>query len=213
MTKSTLFALALLACSPLALKSQSATFEGEIQYAFQFHDNTGALPDQQAVQLFGTEQAYSIKGSKYRFEMNGILRVTQVYPGGDTLYCLVKGANAIQFIKANTNPDSLISYEIKAVQEKIAGYTCDLLEIKSRDGLLQYWFSKDLRANPADFQHHAYGFWKLSLELTGGALPLKSITNNKKMRLEMVATAVKAGKVSDAQFVLPEGLPLVPSPE
>ena len=213
MTKNILFVFTFLTCFPLALQSQSGTFEGEIQYAFKFHDNTGAMPDQQSVQLFGTEQAYSIKGGKYRSEMNGLLRATQVYTGGDTLYNLMKGVNAILFIQANINPDSLISYEIKPVQEKIAGHICDLLEIKSTDGLLQCWFSRDVRVNPADFQHHAYGFWKLSLELTDGALPLKSITDTKKTRMEIVATAVKARKVDDSQFALPAGLPLVPSPE
>lgn len=213
MKKSTLLVFALLACSPLALQSQSGTFEGEIQYALKFHDNTGTMSDQQAVQLLGTEQAYSIKSRRYRSEMNGLLQATQVYTGGDTLYSLMKGVNAILFTRVNTNPDSLISYEIKPLGEKIAGYACDLLEIKSRDGLLQYWFSKDVVVNSADFQGHQYGFWKLSLELTGGALPLKSINDTKKMRMEIVAVAVRAGKVDDAQFVLPTGLPLVPSPE
>ncbi|MBK8429056.1 MAG: DUF4412 domain-containing protein [Lewinellaceae bacterium] len=193
--------------------SQSSGFEGEIIYTLKYQDRTGQMTDAQAIQFLGTKQKYLIKGNQYRSEMDGLVQATQIYTGHDTLYNLMKGVNAILFIDALRNPDSLLSYVIKPVQEKIAGYTCDLLEIKSKEGLIQYWYSPEFKVNPADYSRHEYGFWKVSLSLTKGALPLKMVVDARNQYMETVAISVLRKSIEDAAFKLPKGLPLMPNPE
>ena len=193
--------------------SQSSGFEGEIIYTLKYQDRTGQMTDAQAIQFLGTKQKYLIKGNQYRRKTDGLVQATQIYTGHDTLYNLMKGVNAILFIDALRNPDSLLSYVIKPVQEKIAGYTCDLLEIKSKEGLIQYWYSPEFKVNPADYSRHEYGFWKVSLSLTKGALPLKMVVDARNQYMETVAISVLRKSIEDAAFKLPKGLPLMPNPE
>jgi hypothetical protein len=188
-------------------------FEGRIEYNMAFKDKAGAMSDAQSANLLGTAQIYQIKGNKYRSEMNGMLKATQIYKGTDTLFNVMEGVKAVLFVLATNLTDSVLSYSIKPSGEAIAGLPCELLELQTKEGMIQYWYNKSIRINPSDYQNHAYGFWNVLLKLTDGALPLQSITDNKKMRFEMRAVALSAEPVSDAVFLLPPGLPLVKSPE
>jgi Domain of unknown function (DUF4412) len=196
-----------------AAAAQTGPFEGKIVYNLKFHDKTGAMSDAQSAQYLGTEQRYYIEGGRYRSEMNGLMQMTQVYPDNDTLYTTMKGMNALLYVDARILKDEVITQTITASEEKIAGYACKLLEIKSKKGSLKYWFSEEVRADPADYQNHQYGFWKLCLELTGGALPLRLVSDDPKVLMETVAQSVVREEVDDILFVLPKGLPLTPSPE
>lgn len=193
--------------------AQNEHFEGAIIYDIVYQDKTGEMSDEEAQQFMGNEQKFSIKGDKYASEMNGFLNVKQIYVGNDTLYSQMGGINALMYIDAKENPDSLISYKITEVDEKILGYDCQLLEIKSTEGLTSYYFNPKIVVNPEDYKNHEYGFWKFSLNVTGGALPLKSISDYEDLKLVIIAKSIDREILDDAIFTLPSDLPLIPSPE
>lgn len=197
----------------LKIAAQNEYFEGTITYDLVYQDKTGEMTDEEAKQFMGNEQKYSIKGNKYISEMNGMLSVKQICAGNDTLYSMMGGINALMFIDTKENLDSLISYTITDTEETILGYDCKLLEIKSTEGLTRYYFSPKIVVNPEDYKNHEYGFWKFSLEVTGGALPLKSISDYEDLKLVTVAKSIELKALDDAIFIIPSDLPLIPSPE
>ena len=191
----------------------TALFEGQIHYTFQYEDRTGAMSAAQTAQFMGTEQLYTIKGNRYRSEMNGQLNIIQVYPGNDTIYNLMKGVGALLYIDARIPSDSVLSYKIVKTDDVIAGFSCNLLEITSKEGNLQVWYSDQVRIDPIHFKEHEFGLWNKQMELAHGALPLKFISETKKFRISMTAQKIIPMEIDNSLFILPKGLPLVPSPK
>ncbi len=186
-------------------------FEGKITYSLTFVDKTGEMSKEQAKMFMGDQQVYTIKGDKYKSEMNGMMKITQYYLGHDTLYTQIGGMNNILWIDVTSNPDQLISFTIDKNADIVAGIHCDLVTIKSTEGITKYYFNKKYKINPINYSKHEYGFWKLLIDKTK-ALPLKSISDTKDLYIEIVAKEIKEMKVADAEFIVPD-LPRVKSPE
>ena len=186
-------------------------FEGKIIYDLKFQDKTGEMSPEQVKMLFGEEQIYTMKGHQYKNEMNGMMKITQIYLGGDTLFNHVGGMTDLFWIDATTNPDQFIDFNIQKEVETIAGIKCDLLTINSKEGVTKFYFNKNYYVNPALFKNHEYGFWKFSIEKTN-SIPIKSITDTKDQYIEITTKEIKEMKIDDAEFLLPN-LPRVESPE
>lgn len=188
-------------------------FEGIITYDLKFQDKTGEMNDQEASQFMGNEQVYYIKGNKYKSLMNGMLKVTQYYTGKDTLYNQMIGINGLMYIDARANSEKVISFQIIKNQLNVAGYSCDLLEIKTNEGTTLYYYNQEIRVNPQDYKNHKYGLWYYCLEKTNGALPIKMITDVSDVKLSLEAKAIEIKNLEDAVFAIPKGIPIIKSPE
>ncbi len=193
--------------------SGQTNFEGIIKYDLAFHDKTGKMDDDQAKQFMGSEQTYYIKGNKYKSSMNGMLKVTQYYTGRDTLYNQMLGVNSLMFIDAKQKNEEVLSIDIKKNQLNVAGYTCDLLEIKTNKGTMQYYYNESIKVTPEDYKNHKYGLWFYCLEKTGGALPLKMVTDVTSLKLSIEAKSVEIKNLDNSIFEIPKNLPLVESPK
>ncbi len=208
-----LIAMLVFSCnaSKKLSSGKNAAFEGKITYDLSFEDKTGEMSKKQAQSIMGDQQVYTIKGGKYKSEMNGGMNITQYYLGQDTLFSQMKGMNGLLWNDARVNPDEIISYDIQKGVATIAGLKCDLLTIQSKEGTTQYYFNKNYRADPAKFALHEYGFWKFCIEKTG-ALPMKSVFDTKEFHMEIVAKDFQAMEVSESAFTLPN-LPRVKNPD
>jgi hypothetical protein len=191
--------------------SSKSDFEGKIIYSLTFEDKTGAMSKEQAKMFMGEQQIYTIKGNKYKSEMNGMMKMTQYYLGQDTLYNQIGGMNNLFWIDATSNPDELISYNIDKNVETIAGINCDLLTIKTKDGTTKYYFNTLYQLNPENYANHEYGFWKFCIDKTK-SLPIKSVIDTKDVYMEIVAKEIKEMRIDDSEFNIPN-LPRMKSPD
>lgn len=196
----------------IAHGQNSNSFEGIIKYKLKFQDKTGEMSDEDGKMFMGDEQIYYIKENKYRSEMNGMMKMTQIYSGNDTLYSLMGGIDAVLFNLAIENPDSLISYKIEDSKEKIKGLKCKVLKIIADNGTVDYYFNPIIAIASDAYKNHKYGFWKLSLEVTNGALPLKLIADYGDVKIETVAKKITPQALNDNLFIVPN-LPRVKNPE
>ncbi len=186
-------------------------FEGQITYALSIKDKTGEMSVEETKMFMGDEQVYTMKGNKYRSEMNGMLNMTQIYLGQDTIYSQMLGAEAVYWIDATRNTDQMIDYKIEQNVETIAGVECDLLTINSEEGTTKYYFNKKYYSNAKNFKRHKYGFWNFCMDKTN-AIPLKSSIESKDMFIEVTAKNINEAKVSDEAFEIPN-LPREANPE
>ena len=186
-------------------------FEGQITYALSIVDKSGEMTEDETKMFMGDKQIYTMKENKYRSEMNGVLNMTQIYLGQDTIYSQMLGAEAVYWIDATSNTDRMIDYKIERSVETIAGVDCDLLIINSEEGTTKYYFNNEYYSNAKNFKHHKYGFWNFCMEKTN-AIPLKTTIESKDMFIEATATNINEAKVSDEAFIVPD-LPREATPE
>lgn len=191
--------------------TSQANFEGKIVYDLKFEDRTGQMTQEQVVSFMGTEQIYSIKGAKYKSELNGMLKLTQYFVGNDTLFNQMVGMDGIMWINVKENPDSLISYEITKNALEVNGISCDHLKIVSKEGITSYYFNTKYSVDPKNFENHEYGFWKFCIEKTK-SLPLKSISDTKSVYFEITAKEIIEMNIDEKVFKIPL-LPRIESPE
>ncbi|MEX0313649.1 MAG: DUF4412 domain-containing protein [Allomuricauda sp.] len=192
--------------------SAQTNFEGVIKYNLEFQDKTGEMSSDETLEFMGDQQTYYIKGNKYKSAMNGMLKVTQYYTGRDTLYNKMLGVNGLMYIDAKQRTEQVLSADIKENQLSVAGYSCDLLEIKTNEGTTLYYYNEAVKVNPEDYKNHQYGLWHYCLEKTGGALPLKMITDVADVKLSIEAKIIETKNLDDSIFEIPKGLPIVKSP-
>ncbi len=169
------------------------------------------MTKKQTKMFLGDKQVYTIKGDKYKSEMNGMMKMSQIYLGQDTVYSQIGGMKNLLWIDATSNPDKLIDFNIKKNAKTIAGLKCDLLTIRSEEGVTKYYFNEKYSVDPDNFKHHEYGFWKFCIDKTH-AIPLKTISDMEDMYIEMTAKEIIQIEIDDTEFELPN-LPRVESPE
>jgi hypothetical protein len=198
--------------SQLSVQSQK-NFEGVITYDLDFRDKSGQMSDDEAKQYIGNTQTYSIKGKKYKTELNGLLKIQVFYPGTDTLFTKMNGVNELMYVEASKGDEKVLSYTIKKSITTIAGYSCNLLEVTSTTGSIKYYYSSKVKINASDFKNHKQGLWEFCLEKTNGALALKAIQDYKDSKVTMVAKTIEKKELDDVIFELPKGLSKIKNPE
>ncbi len=186
-------------------------FEGQITYSLSIVDKTGEMTEDESKLFMGDEQVYTMKDNKYRSEMNGVLNMTQIYLGQDTIYSQMNGAKAIYWIDATSNADQMIDYTIERGVETIAGVECDLLTINSKEGTTKYYYNKEYYSNAKNFKYHKHGFWNFCMEKTN-AIPLKSSIESKDMFIEVTAKKINVVEVNEEAFIIPN-LPREENPQ
>jgi hypothetical protein len=159
-------------------------------------------------ELLGGKQAYYIKGAHYRSVTDGSLVQVQVYePRTNRVYNQRPGNDTLYWVDAAANPDVVVSWSIRRNADSVLGIPCDVLELKTNNGSVAFYYSERYRLDSAGFKRHRFGNWDF-LATKGGALPLKTIVENGQFRMESVATAIKPMVLGDAFFAIDERLPV-----
>ncbi|CAL2055715.1 DUF4412 domain-containing protein [Tenacibaculum sp. 190524A05c] len=203
------FILLLVVNSIVAQKS----FEGVITYKLSYQDKTGEMSDEEAKEFMGSKQTYYIKGNKFKTEMNGMLKMSQYYTGKDSIYTKMGTSQFLMYIKTDEQKEKILSIEEKKSVTKIMGKDCDLLDIKTDEGTIQYYFTSDFKVNAEDYKNYKYGLWYYCLDKANGSLPVKLIMDTEELKLTIEAVKVENKELDDAIFELPKGMNIIKMPE
>lgn len=211
MKNSTLLSLIFILFLQHIISGQE-NFEGILKFKIKIQDKTGQMTDEQSDMFLGDTQTYYLKGKKYRSEMNGMLKMTTIHEGRDTLFTKMKDVNSLMYTLTNESEEKVISYELKKTDKVILGYKCDLLEVKTNKGFHQYYFNKDLKCAPTTYENHKMGLWDFFTKKTGGTLPIISISDVEDYKSYIELTSVERKELNNNMFIKPE-LPIVKMPE
>ena len=187
-------------------------FEGRIIYDIQMEDKSNEMTPEQMKMFMGSEQSYTVKGHWYKTEMNGLLQIKQYYLGTDTMYMEIAGVPNLSWIDVSYEEDEILDYKIEKAVKTIDGISCDLMTIKSKEGITTYYYNSDLiRIDPLSYANHKYGFWDFFVEKTH-TLPLSGSVDDKDVKMVIHLKDIKRMSISEREFKLPK-LPRVESPE
>lgn len=178
-------------------------FEGDIIYDFEMIDKTGETSSEQLKMVMGDYQTFTIKGNKYRNSFDGLLEMTQIYDGKDTIFQYMNGVPNLQWIDAAAYDDHIIESNIVENADTIAGYNCHLLTVTTSEEKHQYYYSPHIAINPDDYRNHKYGFWDFFVSKTN-SLPLKVVTESDSEIITIEAVEVNEMKIGDYKFELPD---------
>ncbi|MEL6670579.1 MAG: hypothetical protein AAFR61_00160 [Bacteroidota bacterium] len=179
-------------------------FEGRLIYKTKFEDPTNASGGGGVRMLMGNKSVYSIKGARYKSQMNGMFKMMQLYAGGDTLYSQMRGMNGVFWEDARQNPDSLIEWSIEKDVTTIMGLSCHVMTIKAKEGFYQHYYHPSIPADPRLHARHRYGFWAFFIEKTR-SLPLKTVLKDGELNVEMEVTDIQRMQLDPAEFAIPAG--------
>lgn len=187
-------------------------FEGRIIYDIQMEDKSNEMTPEQMKMFMGSEQSYTVKGHWYKTEMNGLLQIKQYYLGTDTMYMEIAGVPNLSWIDVSYEEDEILDYKIEKAVKTIDGISCDLMTIKSKEGITTYYYNSDLiRIDPLSYANHKYGFWDFFVEKTH-TLPLSGSVDDKDVKMVIHLKDIKRMSISEREFKLPK-LPRVESPD
>ncbi|MEL6719162.1 MAG: hypothetical protein AAFO82_02620 [Bacteroidota bacterium] len=176
-------------------------FEGKIIYDQVVKDKPGHSTGMSEV--LGKEQTYFIKGNHYKTALSGNIPITQYYLGGDSIYTKVTGVPNLFWIDATLPHDEITNYQITENAATINGILCHRLFVEAAKETATYYYSPLYQADPASFRKHEYGFWRFCIEKTR-ALPLKTISDTEKTRIEITAKSILPMKLEQEDFELPK---------
>lgn len=180
-------------------KISTTNFEGDLVYQLVFKDYSGQMTKKEAKDLMGNEMVYTINGNMYKTVTNGIIDMKQYYLGGDTLYTVMSDGKSILKHDVTLPDEKVKEFKIEKNRAEIAGWSCDLLTIETDRGRTRYYFHKDIGIDPDTYTNHEFGLWNFCIQKTG-ALPLKSISENKDEYVEITAKKIIPRKVSVVEF-------------
>lgn len=187
-------------------------FEGILKFKIQYLDKTGEISEEESEEFMGNEQTFYLKGKKYKSEFNGKLKMTTYHEGRDTLFTKMNGVNALMYSLTNIDEEKIVSFEFKETDLTVLGYKCELLEVKTNKGFHQYYFNRDLKSNPKNYENHKMGLWNFFTSKTGGALSIKSISDVEDFKASLELTSIERKKLDNTIFIKPK-LPVVKMPE
>ncbi len=204
------FILFFLFVSTTSLQGQS--FEGVVTYKYKFKDKTGFLKSKDVKRLYGNQQKFYIKNDKYKKLLNGESKITETYLT-DTLYTTNKTVRAVMWVNTTKPTGKVISHSITQNAAVIKRISCDLLEVRTSEGTIKYYFNPAYKIDYDQYTEHKYHYWSFCLETTAGALPLKFIFETKKSRMEITCTNLQELSIADSVFDLPTGVAYIKMPK
>jgi hypothetical protein len=187
-------------------------FEGKIVYEHTYKSKLPNVTDQQFSAMMGTTQEYLAKGGNYKSITNGSLLQWQLYRQSDNkLYTKMANNPAILWKDAAVNADEVIKMQVNKNVIEILGHRCDELVLTSKEGVVKYYFSSQLKVDAKLFDGHKAFNWYEFISRSN-ALPLKFVIDNPQFVLESIAVEIKPMALDDKLFELPAGSKLEKSP-
>jgi len=188
------FILFFLFIFPTLLQGQS--FEGVVTYRYKFKDKTGFLKPKNV----------------YKNLLNGESQITETYIN-DTLYMTDKNVRAVMWTNTAKTTGKVVSHKTARKVARIDGVSCDLLTVRTSEGVIEYYFNSSYRIDREEYNKHNYQYWAFCLQMTDGAIPLKFVFNTKKNRIEITCTDIQELSIADSVFDLPTGVAYIKKPK
>ncbi len=187
-------------------------FEGIIIYQNTYKSKLPSLTDEKFNSTLGTRQEYRIKGGSYKSAYNGSFVEWQLYNNSDNkLYTKMSNSETALWNDGSIYTDSVLKVEVNKGVIKVLDYSCDEVILTCKYGIQKYYFNSKLGVDISLYDKHVYGNWYEFLKVSK-ALPLKSVIDKIQFTLESIAIDVKAMKLEDKDFKLPENIPTFKSP-
>ncbi|TDX00295.1 hypothetical protein [Dinghuibacter silviterrae] len=200
---------ALLA--PLPFYAQS--FEGEIVYQVTFQSKLPNVSNDRLTNAMGDRSEYYVQNGNYKNVCNGTIFQWQLYRHDENrIYNKMAKANAVLWIDAATNQDTVYNASLVFNAATILGYSCDEVILACKSGVQRYFFSPKLGVDSRLFIRHRFGNYYAFVSKSN-ALPLKYVIDNDQLVMEGTAVLVKPGPLDPAIFTLPPGAMLSPMPQ
>jgi hypothetical protein len=204
----TIRTMVLFFLTTLSFVARSQNFEGKMVFRITVKSKIPGLPDERLSSMLGSSQDYYIKGGKYKSQTNGQMITMQIYdPATNRLYNKRPNSDTLYWMDAGKNDDEVTSFEIKKNAESILGNPCDALILTTRTGTTIYYYNNKYGFDKTKFAAHKFGNWSF-LAAKAGALPLKTVIENKQFRMEMTAAEITPLTLTDAMFAIPSNTPL-----
>jgi hypothetical protein len=173
------------------VKGYCQNFEGKIIYKNHFTSKMKSYTDEQLEQLIGTKQEYFIKGGSYKSFLNGMSVTMQLYDyKTNRIYNRTPKSDTLYWFDAFINTDDVTSFEIKKSAEKILGYQCDLIIMKTKTGTTTIYYNTKYKVDSKLYIKHNYSNWAFYITKTK-SLPLKTITETDSFKMESTAVEIK----------------------
>ena len=155
-----------------SLKKPVSYFSGKIVYTYQFADGNGRDITNTLSKLLGKEQHYFVNDQSYKsYDEKGHYK--QLYNSGSNTYYYFTSDTTAHRIDASKITSKVFAVKQLEDKEKIAGYDCSSVEIKTDDATTTYFFTPLVAVHPTVFARHKFGEWDRILLATNGAIPLK----------------------------------------
>ncbi len=196
----------------LAISCYGQSFEGKVVYKNTYNSKLPNVTDEQITLMMGSNLEYFVKGGSYKSVGNGSLFQWQIYTNKtNRLYTKMSNSDAPSIQDASEVADEVLKVELKKDVAEILGYKCDEVIFTLKEGTERYLFSSKLSLDPDAFVNHKFGNWHRFLSISK-SLPLRSVIDNGRYRLESVATEVKRMELPDNLFELPPGVQTMKNP-
>ncbi|RTQ52369.1 hypothetical protein EJV47_04965 [Hymenobacter gummosus] len=197
--------LLLLLAGLAAFRAATPEFEGRIIYQYSFTDLQGNDISARMTPFFGQQQRYYVKGGMYK-AYNERDEWMQLYEPGPNLYHYFSGGKVAQTFKAGDAAGPAKTTALPT-PETILGRRCQGVQIEADGATTSYFYSPEVRVNPALYRQHNFGHWNTLLDASQGALPLLFTSVNPKQGFIMKAVAIEITpmKLKAEDFVLPAG--------
>lgn len=183
-------------------------FEGEIIYSNHITSKMQNFTDEQLTAIMGTKQEYFIKGGNYKSLFNGQSIQMQLYDyTTNRMYNKTPKSDTLYWFDASTNTDTVISFEIKKDAEKILGYSCDAIVMKTQTGTTTIYYSSKYKIDSNLYTKHNYSNWAFYLSQTK-ALPLKTVVETNQFKLESTAVEIKPMNLGADYFNIDHQTPI-----
>ncbi|MDO6430891.1 hypothetical protein Q4E93_09840 [Flavitalea sp. BT771] len=192
----------------LSFGARSQNFEGKMVFQIIVKSKIPGLPDERLNKMLGSSQDYFIKGGKYKSLSNSQIIAMQIYdPTTNKLYSKHPNSDTLYWMDAGKNEDEVTDFEIKKNVETILGNPCDALVLTTKTGTTIYYYNDKYRLDKTKFVAHKFGNWSF-LAVKTGALPLKTVIENKQFRMEMTAVEITSMALTDSMLAIPTNTPM-----
>lgn len=181
--------LGLLLLVLAAFRAVAPEFEGRIIYQYSFTDLQGNDITARLTPYLGQQQHYYVKGAAYK-AYNEKKEWMQLYEPGPNSYHYFQGGKLAKTFAAGDAAGPAKTTALKTT-ETILGHACRALQIDADGTSTTYFYSPDVRLNPAPYARHNFGHWNTVLQGTNGGLPLKFVSVNSQAGFIMTAVAIE----------------------
>lgn len=184
-------------------------FIGKISYKYSFANLAGDDITDRLSPFYGKEQLFFIDTNNYK-SLNEKNQWVQLYNGNSNSYYYFSPDSSV--VKFDASSQGAQKFEVTKLTktEKIAGYECNAILIKTENTSTVYYYSPLIKTVPQKFSKHNLSEWNKYLEATDGALPLKYVMTDLKNKYIWTSTAydVTQMKLTDEDFKFPNGFKL-----
>ena len=161
-------------------------FKGRIWYRHTFSSADNAA----VVAFFGPGQ-WSYLGEGMYKVLDEQLRLKQLYTPSDNKFRVFHEGKMLATMDAGKRIAGEIQLTALPDTATILGYVCRAIRMEENGVETTYFYSPQLRVNPALYKNHLLGGWNSYMQATNGGLTLRYIINDPKRHFRMVSQATK----------------------